>query len=74
VIAARKFPPPWTADETDACFIVKDRNGQALSYVYYETEAGRRTAAELLTKDEARRIATNIANLPELLTNQRKTK
>jgi hypothetical protein len=46
-------------------FIVGDANGQALSYVYYENEPGRRSAAKLLTKDEARRIA--IAKLPDLL-------
>jgi hypothetical protein len=46
---------------------VGDRNGQALAYVYYEEEPGRRSAAKLLTKEEARRIAVNIANLPELL-------
>jgi hypothetical protein len=32
---------------------VRDANGQALSYVYYENEPGRRSAAKLLTKDEA---------------------
>jgi hypothetical protein len=35
---------------------VRDANGQALSYVYYENEPGCRSAAKLLTKDEARRI------------------
>jgi hypothetical protein len=25
-----RFPPPWTVEETDACFIVRDANGQAL--------------------------------------------
>jgi hypothetical protein len=46
---------------------VKDRNGYALAHVYYEEEAGRRSAANLVTKDEARRIAVNIAKLPDLL-------
>jgi hypothetical protein len=32
-------------------------------YVYFENEPGRRSAAKLLTKDEARRIAVNIGNL-----------
>jgi hypothetical protein len=62
----RRFPPPWTIEEhNQACFIVKDRNGQALAYVYFQEEPGRRTAAGLMTRDEARRIATNIAKLPE---------
>ena len=55
--APRRFPPPETVEELEACFIVRDSNGQQLAYVYFEEEPGRRSAAKLLTKDEARRIA-----------------
>jgi hypothetical protein len=66
--AACRFPPPWDIEEANAsCFIVKDNNGQALAYVYFESDPGRRTAANPLTRDEARRTAANVARLPELL-------
>ena len=39
----RRFPPPWTVEETAPCFIVRDANGQALAFVYCEDEPGRRT-------------------------------
>jgi hypothetical protein len=63
----RRFPPPWHVHELIECFIVKDSAGQPLAYVYFEDEAGRRTAANLLPYGEARRIAGHIASLPNLL-------
>jgi hypothetical protein len=47
-VPTRRFPPPWTAEETDACFILRDANGQALAYVYFEDEPGRRAAASAI--------------------------
>ena len=63
----RRFPPPWSVEEQEVCFIVKDSGGQKLAYIYFEEEPGRRSAAKLLTRDEARRMAANVAKLPQLL-------
>jgi hypothetical protein len=36
--ASRRFTPLRSAERTDACFIVRDKNGQAPAYVYFEDE------------------------------------
>ena len=41
----RRFPPPWTVEETAPCFIVRDANKQALAFVYCEDKPGRRVVA-----------------------------
>jgi hypothetical protein len=41
----RRFRPPWEIEDNGACFIVRDRSGQALAHLYYEEESGRRAAA-----------------------------
>ncbi len=65
-MTARRFPPPWSVEEQPSCFVVRDQNWQALAYIYYEAEPRRRSAAKPLARDEALRIAANIAKLPEL--------
>jgi hypothetical protein len=63
-MTARRFPLPWSVEEDDGYFVVRDHDGQQLAYVYFENEPDRRSAAKLLARDEARRIAVNIAKLP----------
>jgi len=52
---SRRFPAPWSAEVQPNYYVVRDANRQQLAYVYYENEPGRRSAAKLLSKDEARR-------------------
>lgn len=57
---------PWTAEEHDFCFLVRDSNYQVLAYIYFEDDPLWRVTARLLTRAEARRLASCIAKLPEL--------
>ena len=64
----RRFPPPWTVEKIPGGLKVIDANGQSLTYVYSRENANDAQIAKVLTEDEARRIAANIAKLPSLLT------
>jgi hypothetical protein len=63
----RRFPAPWRADKIAGGYVVRDANGQALVYVYSRDNDAEALQARVLTKDEARRIAINVARLPQLL-------
>jgi hypothetical protein len=61
------FPPPWSVQELDACFVVTDSTRQKLAYVYFEDDPGRRSAAKLLSRGEALRVAGQICEAAEWL-------
>ena len=65
-LITRRFPPPWAVERSDASSLGTTA-GQALAYVHFEEEPGRRASAKLLTRDDPWRIAVDIAKLPELL-------
>ena len=64
---SRRFPPQWTVEQTPGGYKLIDANGQALAYVYARETERDAQIANVLTEDEARRIASNIAKLPVLL-------
>jgi hypothetical protein len=63
----RRLPPPWRAERIPGGYVVRDANEQSIAYVYARTDEAEARQAKVLTADEARRVAANIARLPELL-------
>ena len=64
----RKLSKPWEIIERRESFEIKTANGLGVTFVYFEDEnPTRRFETGRLTRDEALRVALNIAKLPELL-------
>ena len=64
------IPAAWSVEElNDACFVVRDANGQQLAYVYFEDEPGRAAGRSLIV---ARREPLQCLLLPGVAFSTRK--
>ena len=66
-MTSRRFPAPWRVEQMRGFCKVLDASGQALAYIYARETKAQADVAKVLTFDEARRIAVNVAKLPRLL-------
>ncbi len=65
-MTSRRFPAPWQVEQIPGGYKVLDANGQSLAYIYARDRKADADIAHVLTTDEARRIAVNVAKLPHL--------
>ncbi len=66
-MTSRRFPAPWQVEQIPGGYKVLDANGQSLACIYARETTQHAETAKVLTFDEARRIAVNVAKLLRLL-------
>jgi hypothetical protein len=66
-VSSRSFPLPWSVVDIPGGFHVKDADGRPLGYFYSWDDPSASHQADVLTRDEAHRMATDFAMFPELL-------
>ena len=64
---SRRFPAPWREEQFSGGYVVRDANGFAVAYVYGRSTEAEAIEAKQMTMDEARRVASDIAKLPDML-------
>jgi hypothetical protein len=62
----RRFFAPWRIVEFDGAFRIEDAAALPLAYAYYSEDSARRAVSSYMSREEAQRIALNIAALPDL--------
>jgi hypothetical protein len=63
----RRFLRPWTVIEHDESFEVPDGTGTHLAFVQFGEAPTRQSMMRRLSKDAARRMATQLVRWPELI-------
>ena len=63
-MAPRSFPEPWSVVDIPGGYRVEDATGHALGYFYSWDDPTAAHQVDVLTRDEARRLAESFARLP----------